>query len=114
MSMSNGNGANGRHLKKGDLVLLQVPENPRMNGTEATIETPTEWGAMLLAPAAATGKFRALYEEMLPLKITRHKTITPNDHCYSGDICDKCGSTKMRRSGRCLVCEDCGDNTGCG
>ncbi|MCX7880435.1 MAG: vitamin B12-dependent ribonucleotide reductase [Ignavibacteria bacterium] len=32
---------------------------------------------------------------------------------YTGEFCPACGSIRMRRSGTCSVCEDCGTNTGC-
>jgi ribonucleoside-diphosphate reductase alpha chain len=32
---------------------------------------------------------------------------------YTGNICDVCGSTRMRVAGHCLVCEECGTSTGC-
>jgi len=35
------------------------------------------------------------------------------DAGYTGDVCDICGSTRMRRNGSCLVCEGCGTTTGC-
>lgn len=32
---------------------------------------------------------------------------------YTGETCPSCGSIRMRRSGTCAVCEDCGTTTGC-
>lgn len=32
---------------------------------------------------------------------------------YTGDQCDNCSSMKMKISGHCMVCEDCGTTTGC-
>lgn len=32
---------------------------------------------------------------------------------YTGETCPSCGSIRMRRSGTCSVCEDCGATTGC-
>ncbi|MFN3306063.1 MAG: vitamin B12-dependent ribonucleotide reductase [Candidatus Kapaibacteriota bacterium] len=32
---------------------------------------------------------------------------------YTGETCPACGSIRMRRSGTCSVCEDCGATTGC-
>lgn len=32
---------------------------------------------------------------------------------YTGETCPACGSIRMRRSGTCAVCEDCGATTGC-
>ena len=33
---------------------------------------------------------------------------------YTGDICSICGSSKMRRTGKCDTCEECGTTGGCG
>jgi hypothetical protein len=33
---------------------------------------------------------------------------------YSGDICVRCGSDHVRRTGACLTCDLCGHNEGCG
>jgi hypothetical protein len=33
---------------------------------------------------------------------------------YTGNICDQCGSARMRRAGTCEVCDDCGYAGGCG
>ncbi|MGE4257680.1 MAG: hypothetical protein AB7E84_21100, partial [Xanthobacteraceae bacterium] len=32
---------------------------------------------------------------------------------YTGDMCSNCNSTRMKVSGHCQVCEDCGTTTGC-
>lgn len=32
---------------------------------------------------------------------------------YTGEQCSSCGSMKMKRNGSCMVCEDCGNTTGC-
>lgn len=32
---------------------------------------------------------------------------------YTGDQCANCNSMKMRISGHCYVCDDCGTTTGC-
>lgn len=33
---------------------------------------------------------------------------------YTGDICDKCGSHRMVRTGACQTCQDCGAAGSCG
>jgi hypothetical protein len=33
---------------------------------------------------------------------------------YSGNTCVSCGSAKMKRSGTCETCQDCGNTSGCG
>lgn len=32
---------------------------------------------------------------------------------YSGDTCTNCFSLNMKRAGSCMVCESCGQTTGC-
>lgn len=32
---------------------------------------------------------------------------------YTGDQCSHCSSMRMKVSGHCMVCEDCGTTTGC-
>ncbi len=32
---------------------------------------------------------------------------------YTGEQCSSCGSMKLKQSGSCSVCEDCGNTTGC-
>lgn len=32
---------------------------------------------------------------------------------YTGNVCDICGSARMRVAGHCMVCEECGSTTGC-
>ena len=32
---------------------------------------------------------------------------------YTGDQCDHCSSMRMKRTGHCMTCEDCGTTTGC-
>ena len=32
---------------------------------------------------------------------------------YTGNLCEKCGSSQMVRSGACEKCENCGESSGC-
>lgn len=32
---------------------------------------------------------------------------------YTGDVCLTCGSTRMVKNGTCLLCQECGQTTGC-
>lgn len=133
-------GENGVHNglivtpKAGQRVMVFTPENPRLHGTEATVKETYQWGAVLYAPAAGSGEFRALWEEMRPMQETVRKVPTPLDSAelgerflaaapeptdlrdagYTGDICDKCGSGRVLRSGPCLKCVNCGEAGGCG
>jgi len=86
----------------GDKVRLITPDNPRLNGTRATIVELTEWGAKCSAPAAATGAYRAGWNEM--------ESLTE----YVGESCQWCGSLNLRWAGKCKVCENCGSTGECG
>lgn len=87
-------------MREGDDVLLEVPENPRLQHARATVEAVTPWGAHVLTEAAATGRFRALFSEM-------------RSYALAGEVCDVCGSPDLLRAGSCLVCASCGTSTGC-
>jgi hypothetical protein len=90
-------------FRPGVRIQLRVPENPRLDGAYAVVETVAAWGCHVLTAAAATGRFRALFSEMTP--------DAPGSP--SGDFCDRCGSARVRRCGTCLVCENCGTTSGC-
>lgn len=96
-------------LTPGTPVILHAPENPRLHGAKAIVHTVTEWGAIVRTAAAATGEFRALREEMMIPETNGHVV----EQGYTGDVCDQCGSAKMRRNGSCLLCMDCGSTSGC-
>ncbi len=106
----------------GQDVVLSVPENPRLHMAPARIVELTDWGAHVVCRAAATGRFRAGYSEMVPAHQasdgladdTAERTTAAIESGYSGDVCDSCGSLQMRRSGACLTCDSCGANSGCG
>lgn len=51
-------------LRVGDCVRLDVPENPRLHRQDAVVVATAEWGAHTWCPAAATGNFRAAWDEM--------------------------------------------------
>lgn len=98
------------NLKRGSKVRLEVPENPRVNGAPGIVEVLHEWGAEVRTPAAATGRFRALFEEM---SSEPEKETNGHVHGYSGNICPNCSGVRMRRNGTCEVCDDCGSTSGC-
>lgn len=99
-------------VQVGDRVRLAVPDNPRLDGAKASVETVTEWGAHVVTKAAATGRFRAVHEEMVPCA-TVSRTAQARDQGYTGDACAVCGGLRMRRNGACSCCEDCGASSGC-
>jgi hypothetical protein len=100
----------------GLVVLLVTPENPRLHKTRAVVVEVSEWGAHVKSEASATGKFRALFQEMTPLEESNGTCTTKKNRelGYTGNVCDSCGSIKMVRSGTCEVCQECGRTSGCG
>lgn len=97
-------------MKAGDKVILRTPDNTRLDGAVATVAEVTAWGAHCSCDAAATGQFRATFDEMELLAKDRngsHKTMG-----YTGSACSHCGSFRMKRTGTCETCEDCGNASG--
>ncbi len=86
----------------GDKVRLVTPDNERLHGTTAVVKELTPWGAHCVTPAAASGEFRAAWEEMEALVV------------YVGECCIHCGSPNLRWAGTCKVCENCGETGSCG
>ena len=96
-------------MYRGDRIILVTPDNARLDGQPGVIAEMTPWGAHVDTPAAATGRFRALYEEM------RVPGVAPvRQMGYTGNVCNTCGGSRMRRNGSCEVCEECGATSGCG
>jgi hypothetical protein len=121
-------------LNINQIVILNTPDNPYLHGHDAIVERVTKWGAHVLTKAAYTGRFRALFSEMVivrqdesydlhpvealsdsnvsdednPLSVYRAKSIG-----YTGDICAMCNGCKMIRNGTCLLCQECGHTSGC-
>jgi hypothetical protein len=109
-----------KDIPPGTQVTLRVPGSP-LDGTGAVVERAEGWGAHVLAPAAATGRYRAGWDEMevgyrVPPPSTNgvHREVRDSgfdvlakEQGYSGDVCGKCGGTRLRRTGACTTCEDC-------
>ncbi len=99
-------------MKRDDLVHINTPENERLHGAPALVDTVEEWGCHLLTVAAATGRFRAAWHEM-----EESATPDPLPHVATmegnGDICACCGGCNMTWAGSCKVCLDCGTSGGC-
>lgn len=127
--MSELNGDHASQFEEGMLVRIVTPGNVRLNGQQARVDAVTEWGAHLTT-GVGSGMFRALFSEMIPWvdqkrekrsKTTKKtpkrpasKAVAVKEQGYTGDVCERCGSMRMKRSGACLTCEDCGENSGCG
>lgn len=97
----------------GDTVRLNVPENDRLHDAVATIVELTNWGAHVYCLSAETRSFRALFSEMMTVLHTNGKMTASIESGYTGDICNNCGGSRMRRNGSCLLCDDCGTTSGC-
>jgi len=52
-------------------------------------------------------------EKQLRITAKDEKVFEAKSQGYSGEQCSACGSMKLKRNGSCLVCEDCGNTTGC-
>lgn len=101
-------------MRPGDIVHLLTPDNPALDGATATVEAITAWGAHVLTSAAATGRFRALFAEMVPVHHGNGHGKRSAPETATGEMCQRCGSLRMQRAGACLVCLDCGESGGCG
>ena len=98
-------------MKPGDHVKLVTPDNPRLDGATARIAIVQSWGCHVLTTAASTGQFRASWDEMVPIHETNGHEARENG--YTGDACNRCGGFRLRRTGTCSVCDDCGESGGC-
>jgi hypothetical protein len=101
--------------KAGDAVQLVNTDIPRLEGRRGEVVEVTEWGAHVQCAAAATGRFRAHHSEMAPYDPPPHPKPKPSvrEAGYTGDYCDTCGGSRMKRNGACLLCDDCGSTSGC-
>lgn len=93
-------------LSPGVQVRLRVSGNTRLDGALAVVEVVESWGCHVRTRAAATGQFRAAWDEMEPLSSAR-------DSGFTGDCCSTCGSMTCVRNGSCLLCTNCGATSGC-
>lgn len=104
------------NLSVGDEVVLVTPDNPRLHGMRVKVTEMTAWGAFV-STSVGTGQFRAAWEEMGPVGQSVNgvapKMPSAKDQGYTGDVCQICGSLRMKRNGACLLCEDCGSTSGC-
>jgi hypothetical protein len=102
-------------LRPGSKVRLVVPENPRLHGAAGVVEAVTGYGAVVRTPAAGSGRFRALSEEMAPDGGNGggypDRLLLP---APTGEVCGRCGGGNMIRTGACTTCGDCGESGGCG
>ena len=105
-------------MNPGTQVTLNCPENTRLHGASATVLAVMPWGAFVQTGAAASGYFRAAWDEMVEEKreAVWPSSVVPVLHKaagYEGEACAICGAMKLRRNGSCLLCDGCGSTNGC-
>lgn len=101
-------------FKAGDAVQLLGTGNARLEGQLAEVLEVTDWGGHVQCAAAATGRYRAHWSEMVPYDPPpKPAAKAAKEQGFTGDVCGRCGSFKMRRNGACLLCADCGETSGC-
>lgn len=113
----------------GDRVRLTCSDNATLDGQLAVVEALESWGAHVKSvaptwPGSTSSRYRAGWGEMIPV---REPVVLPpvraadmrnraderaREEGYSGDACSNCGSFRMKRTGVCLCCEDCGSTSG--
>lgn len=60
--------------------------------------------AMLAEPVLAEKK---------SVKKETETVLVARQQGYTGEMCESCGSSRVKRNGACTVCEDCGTTSGC-
>jgi hypothetical protein len=104
----------------GQVVRLTPTSDPAggespLDGAVGTVHGVFAWGAVVRTDRAATGEYRAGHAEMDPLaQVNGHAppAAAAREQGYSGDCCETCGGSRMRRAGKCLTCEECGGSNG--
>lgn len=62
--------------------------------------------ASMAVPTTPQGRHRYVEDTLTTKELAKQQG-------YTGDVCIQCGGCRMRRNGPCLVCEQCGQTTGC-
>lgn len=97
----------------------------RLRGHSVVICKCRAANGFLPCPAAAIGTLTPTYPpeayrraaEALALeagKPTAAPILRVYSSGYTGSLCPECGGARMRRSGTCETCDDCGYAGGCG
>jgi ribonucleoside-diphosphate reductase alpha chain len=99
------------HVKPGEDVDQVPPPEPDWSGEEVVSERVVSADELEaeLAPAKipVPGSYSPRMEKAEAVRQARMKG-------YEGDACSECGQFTLVRSGACLKCDTCGNNTGCG
>ena len=94
----------------GDRYRLRT-DNARLHGREVRVMYATEYGAVV-ATGVGSGEYRAAADELVPLPPEPKNDA--KEQGYTGNTCDRCGSSRMMRAGACETCLECGTAGGCG
>lgn len=57
---------------------------------------------------------KAMYGESKSLSSLLTQSEIARTSGYTGDVCPHCQGFRVKRTGSCVTCEDCGSNAGCG
>lgn len=81
-------------------VLSQIEDEQRVEEAVASlVSTPVTAAPAAPAPSPALARAEA--------------RSVAKAQGYTGDFCSKCSSSRVKVSGHCTVCEDCGETSGC-
>lgn len=69
--------------------------------------------AEVVAPVPAPPPAVLLKSEAMPAALPVLNREAARGSGYTGDPCSACQSLQVKRNGSCLVCEACGQTTGC-
>ena len=104
-----------------DQSLMLVPSNmPKAFNPVASMQSQTVTAlksSTALRPDLAPAAFNAGELEPIPspppARDGDQLRVEARMKGYTGDQCSACNSMRMKVSGHCQVCEDCGTTTGC-
>jgi hypothetical protein len=101
-------------VKRGDkvrIIAYKLDDTPTVaHGQEGRIEeiAGSTVPYLLLSTEFGSGQYRAMPDEVVLIAAP-----APQAMGYTGDVCMKCGGSRITRAGACGKCEDCGEPTGC-
>jgi ribonucleoside-diphosphate reductase alpha chain len=106
---------------KNQNLLLVASDGPATNPVHAlqgnTVTALKSSTALKADPSLAPAAFNAGELDPIPSpppsQDIRQLRSQAQMQGYTGDQCSACNSMRMKVSGHCLVCEDCGTTTGC-
>lgn len=96
------------HSKMSSLMSRLFHTGGVVAADEPTLQ-PGEVAAVLAPPAMPTDR------EGRPLDAPKvgDTLLAARAQGYTGDVCNHCGGARMKMAGHCMVCDDCGETTGC-